>query len=148
MHHHQSSSPLSPSPLPARASAALALLLSVSACGSLTAKIEREQIAGASVEFTAVGMNYGFRSWTYEFKTDGSSVLGCNSSKVYKASGWTFDEAKQSVKVNFGTQFEKYTLEANSDAFDTGTFEYSNSNPGQLMSGTWKKLSSKPCTAR
>ncbi len=122
-------------------------LVTASSCSSVADKVDRERIAGATLHFTPDVAKGNVPSWWYQFKTDGSQVLACNLKPArYTGTGWTLDESARTVKVNFGSDWEKYTLTADDDSFEEGRFEYKASLGSKYdMVGKWERVSSAPC---
>lgn len=126
---------------------AVVSLVGASSCSSVADKVDRERIAGATLHFTPDVAKGNIPSWWYQFKTDGSQVLACNLKPArYTGTGWTLDEEARTVKVTFGSDWEKYTLTADDDSFEEGRFEYEASLGSKYdMVGKWERVSSAPC---
>ena len=84
----------------------------------------------------------GIDRWEYQFT--GSTVKGCNIENVYEATGWQVVDS-QTLRVQFGSQWEQYELTNYSGRVATGdlrgTFSYT-SSPGVTMTGTLVQQSS------
>jgi hypothetical protein len=132
----------------AASSVAIMMVLTTHGCSSISAKITREDIAGATIQFTPTVARGGISTWWYQFKTDGSQVLGCNSEKTYTGTDWSVVQAANvlAVTVHFGSAWERYRLQADRPDLESGTFHY-DSSPQVQMDGTWQRVSSAPCGA-
>lgn len=89
---------------------------------------------------TAIGEQ---SNWDYTF--DHFKAIGCNPTRGYESTGWEVIGNK-TIKVNFGDQFEQYSLVASSGSLGTGdlkgTFRLTSSVAGNVVDGTFEQIPS------
>jgi hypothetical protein len=125
------------------------MVLSLPACDTLgdlyggeDASLSADALTGKVLAFTPDTPAGGVNRWEYRF--DSGSVTGCNVEATYTSTGWSVVD-DQTVRVNFGTQWEEYSLVDAAGTLEEGSlsgrFELDTS-PGISMAGSFVQQSS------
>lgn len=132
--------------------ASLAALMSLGACDIIdkaTGNTSGEPITAADLTGKRLlfhnpdpDTDIGEHEW-WEYTFDSGKAYGCNDVASYESTGWVIS-GENTIRVNFGNQYEQYTL---TDVSGTlagndfgGKFHLTSSVPGNVADGTFSQI--------
>jgi len=106
---------------------------------------------GRTIRFVPDEVKGGIAEWFYDLDvtlvrqgSNGAAVYveglqGCNVERTYEATAWHFDNERDAITIEFGAEWEEYTLDEvdDVDAPSRGRFSYE-ASLGIQMTGSWE----------
>lgn len=134
-------------------STALLFLLVLGGCKDNSTGVAEEDLGGGFTASLLQGKILRFTNpkpntnigeepaWEYTFNK--LRVFGCNANNRFESTGWTI--IGNSIRVQFGQQFENYELRTVSGTLEggsfSGTFHLTSSVPGNVVDGSFRQVS-------